>query len=61
MEKLTFTKFEKINVPETTFARVSREQHEQIKELSKKTGLSMFAVMGRLLDFAIKNVEIEEA
>lgn len=61
MEKLTFTKFEKINESETTFARVSREQNEQIKELSKKTGLSMYAVMGRLLDFAIKNVEIEEA
>lgn len=41
----------------TTAVRVSKEIHESLIEISRKTELSVYTVADRLLAFALDNVE----
>lgn len=56
MEKLIFEELEgKKN--DTTVVRVSRTNHERILEISRRSSLTAYAVVDRLLDYALERVE----
>lgn len=60
MAKLVFTKNEKKPSPEGTHIRVDKRIYEKIKEISSETGLSVYDITNKLLNFAIENVVIKE-
>lgn len=60
MENLVFIKNEKTASSNSTHIRVSKSQYEKIKELSNITGLSIYEMTTKLLEFAIDKVEIIE-
>ena len=56
MEKLIFEELEgKKN--DTTVVRVSRTNHERILEISRRSSLTAYAVVDRLLGYALERVE----